>query len=60
MRYYTHTATRPDGTSEPDQSQWQLLHNSEERRPDHLDDVAGLVAEFVTLPGIKPEIVDGF
>ena len=39
MTYYAHTATKSDGSPEPDKSHWQPLS-------DHLRNVAALAAGF--------------
>ena len=39
MIYYAHTATRPDGSPDPDESKWQPLRT-------HLENVANLAATF--------------
>jgi CRISPR-associated endonuclease/helicase Cas3 len=41
MIYYAHTATRSDGTPDPEQSHWQLLD-------DHLNHVADAAAKFAS------------
>lgn len=46
MIYYAHTATRSDGTPDPEQSHWQLLTNPDPAKPGHLEAVAKLAANF--------------
>lgn len=48
MTYYAHTATKPDGSPDPDETKWQPLFSGDPRRPGHLDAVAGLAAQFAT------------
>lgn len=48
MPYYAHTATKPDGTPDPDQSKWQPL-------ADHLRNVADLAAQFAEPLGLSVE-----
>jgi len=46
--YYAHTATRPDGSPEPDESKWQPLAT-------HLRNVANLAAQFAAPFGASAE-----
>lgn len=48
MPFYAHTASKPDGTSDPDQSRWQLLCTGDPSRPGHLEAVADLAAKFAS------------
>ena len=47
-RYYAHTATRADGTPDPDESRWQPL-------AEHLQNVADLAARFADPFGASAE-----
>ena len=47
MTYYAHTATFPDGTSDPDETGWQLLR-------DHLQNVATQAGTFAA--AIRPDL----
>ena len=48
MNYFAHTATRPDGTPDPDRSHWQPLAT-------HLRKVAELARSFATPLGLAAE-----
>lgn len=48
MPYYAHTATKPDGTPDPDESKWQPLDV-------HLRNVADLAAKFAAPFGASHE-----
>jgi CRISPR-associated endonuclease/helicase Cas3 len=48
MIAYAHTATKPDGSPDPDESKWQLLR-------DHLRNVADLAAKFAAPFGAGDE-----
>jgi CRISPR-associated endonuclease/helicase Cas3 len=48
MIYYAHTATKRDGSPDPDESKWQLLR-------DHLRNVAELAAKFAAPFGASNE-----
>lgn len=49
MIYYAHTATKPDGSPDPDESKWQRLR-------DHLRNVAELAAGFAAPFGASDEV----
>lgn len=51
MACYAHTATRSDGSPEPDQSKWQPLYTGNPANPGHLENVARLAAEFASAFG---------
>jgi CRISPR-associated endonuclease/helicase Cas3 len=48
VNFYAHTATRPDGSGDPDRARWQLLS-------DHLRRVAGLAEAFARPLGLAAE-----
>ena len=48
MNYFAHTATKPDGTPDPDRSHWQPLAT-------HLRNVADLAQSFATPLGLAAE-----
>ena len=48
MIHYAHTATRPDGSPDPNRDHWQLLTNADPANPGHLESVAKLAATFAS------------